>query len=64
MAEIDLMKRYPKSKRSDIINERLQVSEEDRKIAQQFGKEYFDGPRRLGLGGYYYNPKYILENVK
>jgi SAM-dependent methyltransferase len=64
MAEIDLMKRYPKSARSAIIQERLKVSEEDRKIAQQFGWEYFDGPRRLGLGGYRYDPKYFKPVVE
>jgi SAM-dependent methyltransferase len=64
MAEIDLMDRYPKSKRTDIIAERVQVSEEDRRIAQQFGREYFDGPRRLGLGGYHYNPKYFKPVVE
>lgn len=64
MAEIDLMDRYPKSKRADIIAERVQVGEEDRRIARQFGREYFDGPRRLGLGGYYYNPKYFKPVVE
>ena len=64
MAEIDLMKRYPKSERKAIIEERLKVTEEERKIAQQFGWEYFDGPRRLGLGGYYYNPKYFRPVVE
>jgi 2-polyprenyl-3-methyl-5-hydroxy-6-metoxy-1,4-benzoquinol methylase len=64
MAEIELMKRYPTSPRKDLIQERLQVSEEDRKIAQQFGRDYFDGPRRLGLGGYTYNPKYFKPVVE
>ncbi len=64
MAEIDLMDRYPKSQRADIIAERVQVSEEDRRIARQFGREYFDGPRRLGLGGYHYNPKYFKPVVE
>ena len=59
MAEIDLMKSYPKSKRENIIEERIKVSDEDRKIAREFGWEYFDGPRRLGLGGYHYDPKYF-----
>ena len=64
MAEINLMKRYPKSKRKDIIKERLKVSDEDREIARQFGWEYFDGPRRLGLGGYHYDPKYFTPVVE
>ncbi len=63
MAEVDLMDAYPKSERADLIEERVQVSDEDRAIAQQFGKEYFDGPRRLGLGGYHYNPKFFKPVV-
>ena len=64
MAEIDLMDRYPKSKRDNLLEERAEVSEEERVIAQTFGKEYFDGPRRLGLGGYYYNPKFFKPVVE
>lgn len=64
MAEIDLMDRYPKSNRDNLLDERKAVSEEERQIAKQFGKEYFDGPRRLGLGGYYYNSKYFKPVVE
>lgn len=32
-------------------------------IARQFGKEYFDGDRLYGYGGYYYNPKYWSDTV-
>lgn len=64
MAEIDLMDRYPKSNRDNLLDEREAVSDEERRIAQQFGKEYFDGPRRLGLGGYYYNPKFFKPVVE
>ena len=63
MAEIDLMKRYPKSKRKEIIEERIKVSEKDRVIARQFGWEYFDGPRHLGMGGYHYDSKYFNHVV-
>jgi SAM-dependent methyltransferase len=59
MPEVDLMKSYPKTSREDLITIRRQVSEADRARAQQFGEEYFDGPRHLGLGGYYYNKKYF-----
>ena len=54
--EINLLKKYPKTKRN--IEERAQKTEEDRKIAKQFGKEFFDGDRKYGYGGYKYNPKY------
>jgi SAM-dependent methyltransferase len=64
MAEVDLMQRYPKAERKDIIDERIKVSDKDRIIAREFGREYFDGPRRLGLGGYTYNPKFFKPVVE
>ncbi len=55
--EINMLRNYPKSKRP--IKERAQtVTEEDRRIARQFGREYFDGPRTQGYGGYSYNPRF------
>ena len=55
--EINLLESYPKTKRN--INERGNVkTAEDKKIARQFGKEFFDGERRYGYGGYSYNSKY------
>lgn len=55
--EIDLMVNYPKTKRN--VKERSDTkTEEDRAIARKFGKEYFDGERRHGYGGYYYYPKF------
>lgn len=51
MAEINLLIDYPRAKRN--LEERIQTkSEEDIKIARQFGKEFFDGPRSQGYGGY------------
>jgi ubiquinone/menaquinone biosynthesis C-methylase UbiE len=64
MFEIDLMDKYPKSERSEILDERIQVSEEERKIAQKFDWEYFDGDRRMGLGGYHYDGKYFKPVVQ
>lgn len=53
MAEIDLLDRYPKSQRP--IDERSQASAEDRVLSMKFGREYFDGTRQQGYGGYRYN---------
>lgn len=53
MTEIDLMDRYPKSKRP--LEERAQTSAKDRRLAMRFGREYFDGTRQQGYGGYVYN---------
>lgn len=33
-------------------------------IARQFGKEYFDGDRLYGYGGYYYDPRFWTRTVK
>ena len=63
MAEINLLDLYPRSKRP--IEERAKtVTEENKRIAQQFGKEYFDGDRLHGYGGYYYHPRFWKETVK
>ena len=55
--EIDLMVNYPKMKRN--VKERgAKKTEEDRAIARKFGKEFFDGDRKHGYGGYYYHPRF------
>lgn len=61
--EIDLLALYPKSDRR--IEERSHiVTEEIREIARQFDKEFFDGDRNFGYGGYNYNPKYWTNTVE
>lgn len=63
MAEIDLMVLYPRSKRP--IEERAKlITEEHRKIARQFGREFFDGDRLYGYGGYFYHPRFWTDTVK
>ena len=55
--EIDLLKNYPKTTRN--VKARGSVkTEEDCAIARQFGKEFFDGTRRHGYGGFNYNPRF------
>ena len=55
--EIDLLKNYPKTKRN--VKERGKVkTEKDRKIAREFGKDFFDGDRKNGYGGFHYNPRF------
>lgn len=55
--EIDLLVNYPKTKRN--LEERAaEKSEADRSIARQFGKDFFDGDRRHGYGGFNYMPKF------
>jgi ubiquinone/menaquinone biosynthesis C-methylase UbiE len=61
--EINLLDRYPVSSRPIDDRGRL-ITSEDRKIAQQFGREYFDGDRLTGYGGYNYHPRFWTETVK
>ena len=61
--EINLLNLYPHSKRP--IEERGKlVTEDHREIARQFDKEYFDGDRLYGYGGYSYNPRFWQATVK
>jgi SAM-dependent methyltransferase len=57
MAEINLLHRYPRSKRN--ITARHVAQERQREVAMQFGREYFDGERSQGYGGYYYDGRWI-----
>lgn len=55
--EVDLMINYPRSKRN--VDERgATKTEEDRQIARQFGKEFFDGERKTGYGGFSYHSRF------
>ena len=55
--EVNLLVNYPKSKRN-IFEREEQKSEEARVIARKFDKEFFDGDRNHGYGGFIYNPKF------
>ncbi len=57
MQEIDLMKNYPRSKR-DIKQRGSEKTKEDRRLAREFGKEFFDGDRKNGYGGFFYNSRF------
>src|SRR3989338_8809972 len=55
--EINLMQNYPRSTRN-VLKRGQTKTPEDRAIARQYGKEFFDGSRDQGYGGFSYNPKY------
>ena len=55
--EIDLMKNYPRTMR-DPKARADSKTEEDRRIARKFDKDFFDGDRKYGYGGYSYNPRF------
>ncbi len=49
--EWDLLRRYPRGKRDPAARAKEKTAE-DVAIARQFGREFFDGERRHGYGGY------------
>jgi len=55
--EIDLMANYPKTKR-DPLARAAEKTEEDRNTARRFDKDFFDGERKVGYGGFNYNPRF------
>jgi len=57
MSEINLLSKYPKAKRN--IAARVSGKLDNREIAFKFGKEYFDGTREQGYGGYKYDGRWL-----
>lgn len=57
MAEVNLLARYPKSKRN--VKARVGNKEENRALAMKFGREYFDGTREQGYGGFRYDGRWV-----
>lgn len=64
MAEINLLRRYPKAKRN--IQKRTEAqTAENIALARRYGREYFDGTREQGYGGYRYDGRWkaIAEDM-
>jgi SAM-dependent methyltransferase len=55
--EVNLLDRYPRAKRP--LQENRSASDEFRRIARQFGEQYFDGDRTTGYGGYRYDGRWV-----
>jgi SAM-dependent methyltransferase len=55
--EIDLLADYPRTRR-DVEARGQGKTEADRAIARRFGREFFDGDRAHGYGGFSYNPRF------
>lgn len=52
-----MLENYPRTKRN--VQERgAAKTEVVRKIARQFGREFFDGDRQYGYGGFKYSPRF------
>ena len=61
--EIDLLSRYPKTKRN-LDQRNAMKTEESRAIARKFGFDYFDGDRNHGYGGFSYHPRFWKDVVQ
>ena len=58
MREINLLRRYPRSKRN--VAKRSHVKTENHiRISREYGEMYFDGPREYGYGGYRYDGRWL-----
>ena len=55
--ELDLLANYPRANRN--LKERFEnKTDKDREIARRFGRQFFDGDRRHGYGGFHYSAKF------
>ena len=59
--EINLLEKYPKTKRN-LEKRSSEKTDKVRETARKFDKEFFDGDRKYGYGGFTYNPKYWVYN--
>lgn len=55
--EIDLLRNYPRSKRNTSARADV-ITEEHKAVARQYGKEFFDGDRLFGYGGFHYHSRF------
>jgi SAM-dependent methyltransferase len=56
--EINLLDRLPQTKRDPKARAAAKTAE-DRALAKQFGRDFFDGERRHGYGGYRYDGRWL-----
>lgn len=57
MAEVDLLRHYPRAKRR--LDKPRSGDPENVTVARRFGAEYFDGRREQGYGGYRYDGRWV-----
>jgi SAM-dependent methyltransferase len=57
MAEVNLLDRYPRATRPIAARHAAQAA--SRAVARRFGREYFDGDRTEGYGGYRYDGRWV-----
>jgi len=63
MVEVNLLENYPKTKRN-LEAAAKERTDHERLIARKFEKDFFDGDRKYGYGGYKYNAKYWTRVVQ
>ena len=63
MAEVNLLDYYSRSKHP-IEECSRRITEDHRQIAREFGREFFDGDRLYGYGGYNYHPRFWQDTVQ
>ena len=56
--EVNLLDRLPETKRDPKARAQSKTAE-DRALAKQFGRDFFDGERRHGYGGYRYDGRWL-----
>lgn len=56
---VDLLRSLPKTAR-DVSKRKADKSPEVVAVARQFGREYFDGARKFGYGGYCYDGRWSM----
>ena len=64
--EIDLLRNYPKTKR-DLTKRLVNKSDKHREIAKRFGRDFFDGSRETGYGGFHYHERFwqpVVADIK
>ena len=57
MAEVNLLRHYPRAKRK--MGKPRALDPANREAALKFGAEYFDGTREQGYGGYCYDGRWV-----
>jgi len=60
--EVDLLVNYPRPARN-VESRAATKTEKDRATARLFGKEFFDGDRRTGYGGFTYHPRFWQPTI-
>ncbi len=65
MAEFNLLSTVPKSFRN-IKQRKVSKSNKTIQISREYGQKYFDGDRKFGYGGYYYDGRWkkIAKKIK